>query len=127
MQTTSLQSATLQPWFTVPDGEAAVIFYKAAFNAVETYRLPDAHAGVVVQLEINNAPFWVSDGDAQAPLGGNSLRLILISDEPEAVFTKALRAGATEIFPVGEAHGWRLGRLVDPFGLHWEIGHQISS
>jgi len=47
-------------------------------------------------------------------------------EEPEAFFEKALNAGAKEIFPVGEEHGWKLGRLVDPFGLHWEIGHQIS-
>ena len=30
-----------------------------------------------------------------------------------------------EVFPVGTAHGWKLGRLVDPFGLHWEIDHPL--
>jgi PhnB protein len=34
-------------------------------------------------------------------------------------------AGATEIDPVGEEHGWRLGRIQDPFGHHWEIGKPL--
>ena len=38
----------------------------------------------------------------------------------------ALAAGAEEVFPVGEEHGWRLGRLIDPMGLHWEIGKMLS-
>ena len=41
------------------------------------------------------------------------------------LFAQAIKGNATEIFPVGEGHGWRLGRLCDPFGLHWEIGHQL--
>jgi len=45
----------------------------------------------------------------------------------EAPDARALAAGASEIFPVGEGHGWRLGRLADPFGLHWEIGHPLEA
>jgi len=51
--------------------------------------------------------------------------MILTVGDPETVFAHALAAGASEIFPVGEAHSWRLGRLVDPCGLHWEIGHPL--
>jgi PhnB protein len=51
--------------------------------------------------------------------------MILTTAAPDALFDQALKAGATQIFPVGEEHGWRLGRLVDPFGLHWEIGHPL--
>lgn len=39
---------------------------------------------------------------------------------------RAIAAGAREIVPVAEAYGWRLGRVVDPFGHHWEIGHPLS-
>ncbi len=121
---------SIAPWLSLNDGEKAVEFYKSAFNAVETYRLKDSGAGLVVRLSINGAEFWIS-GDAslntktETPLGGNNTRMILIVDDPEAYFSKALKEGATQIFPVGEDHGWRLGRLSDPFGLHWEIGHQI--
>jgi PhnB protein len=46
--------------------------------------------------------------------------------DPDAVFACALAAGATEVFPVGEAHGWRLGRLIDPFGHEWEVGRRLD-
>jgi len=46
--------------------------------------------------------------------------------DPDAVFRQARSAGATEVFPVGEEHGWRLGRVVDPFGHHWEIGRPLE-
>jgi len=52
--------------------------------------------------------------------------MILTVADPDAVFERALIAGATEVFPVGEEHGWRLGRVADPFGLHWEIGYQLA-
>jgi PhnB protein len=52
--------------------------------------------------------------------------LILTVADPDAVFARALAAGAAEVFPVGEAHGWRLGRLVDPFGHHWEIRRRLG-
>ena len=119
---------TIAPWLTVLNGEEAVSFYKTAFDAVETYRLetPD---GLIVRLSVNGAEFWVSGGSEDVAkvqlLGGSSIRMILTVDDPDTFFAKALKAGASEVFPVGEEHGWRLGRLVDPFGLHWEIGYQL--
>ena len=55
-------------------------------------------------------------------IGGGTVRMLLIVEDPEAVLDRAVAAGATEIYPVGEEHGWRLGRIEDPFGHHWEIG-----
>lgn len=129
MPSNTMQS-TIAPWLTVADGEKAVAFYKAAFGATETYRLPEPEAGVVVKLNINGAAFWVSSGSmpadkSQITLGGDSVRMILTTADPDALFAQAIKAGATEIFPIGEDHDWRLGRLVDPFGLHWEIGYQL--
>jgi len=85
----------------------------------------------VVQLSIHGSQFWVSgegEGNAQedsSPVGGNSVRMILVVNDPEIIFKKAIDSGAKEIFPVGEEYGWKLGRICDPFGLHWEIGHQL--
>lgn len=125
------KNVSLEPWLTLKDGERAVQFYKDAFSAVETYRLQDPDGGLVVKLSVHGAGFWVSsesgaDNEVNTTLGGNNVRMILIVVDPDSFFTQALNAGATEIFPVGEGHGWRLGRLLDPFGLHWEIGHQLS-
>ena len=125
---------SIAPWLSVRDGEQAVAFYKAAFGATEVYRLevPEG-GGVVVRLSVAGAEFWVSgessedpDAHAEASLGGGSVRMILTVAEPEDVLARAVAAGASEIFPVGEEHGWRLGRVADPFGLHWEIGYQLA-
>ena len=84
--------------------------------------------GVIVRLSVNGAEFWVSEeSEPQIPLGGGSIRMILTVADPDAFFAQALGAGAKEVFPVNEANGWRLGRLVDPSGLHWEIGHPLAS
>jgi PhnB protein len=121
---------TIAPWLTVRNGEQALRFYQEAFGAKVVYRLQsDPNAGVVVRLSVEGAEFWLSGGqpheaDVQC-LGGGSVRIILTVADPDAIFTQALAAGASEVFPVAEAHGWRLGRLVDPFGLHWEVGHPL--
>jgi PhnB protein len=130
MKSTSPSIPTsITPWITVRDGERALSFYREAFGAKVVYRLEDPHAGVVARLSVNGAQFWISDGaeTAQVPecASGGTVRMILTVADPEAVFAQAIRAGAKEIFPVGVQHGWRIGRLADPFGLHWEIGHMI--
>ena len=123
---------SIAPWLSVQDVTKAAAFYKDAFNAVEIYRLEAPDGGLVVQLDINGAAFWLSsstpeqDGTATLPLGGGNVRMILTISNPDVLFTKALQSGATEVFPIGEDYGWRLGRLIDPFGLHWEIGHPVS-
>jgi PhnB protein len=120
---------TIAPWLTVRNGEQALRFYQKAFGATVVYRLADPDAGVVARLSVEGAEFWVSDGQpgepAPEPLGGGSVRMILTVGDPDTFFAQALAAGSSEVFPVGEEHGWRLGRLVDPFGLHWEIGHPL--
>jgi PhnB protein len=118
----------IAPWLSVRNSLEALRFYKLAFDAVETYRL-DVPGGVIARLSVNGAEFWISDGqDTANPemLGGGSIRIILTVPNPEEVLSRAIAAGASEIFPVGEAHGWRLGRIADPFGLHWEIGYHIA-
>jgi PhnB protein len=119
------------PWLSVRNGARAIEFYKAAFGAVESHRLEDPAGAVVAKLTVNGAIFWVSGESPEnynsTPelVGGDTVRLILIVPDPDAAFARALKAGASQVFPVGEEHGWRLGRVVDPFGLHWEIGHEL--
>ena len=52
--------------------------------------------------------------------------MLLIVADPAAVCARAIAAGATEVVPVADAYGWRLGRIVDPAGHHWEIGRPIT-
>jgi PhnB protein len=124
-------TCTIAPWLTVRNGEQALRFYQEAFGATVVYRLQDPGAGVVARLSVEGAEFWLGDEqtDESEPesVGGGSVRIILTVADPDKVFARALAAGASEVFAVGEAHGWRLGRLVDPFGLHWEIGHPLDA
>jgi PhnB protein len=122
---------SIAPWLSVRDGARAVQFYRSAFGAVETYRLEAPDGAVVARLSVQGADFWLSgespkDGkfSPESP-GGGPIRMILTVPDPDAVFRQALAAGASEVFPVGEGHGWRLGRVVDPFGHHWEIGRPL--
>jgi PhnB protein len=59
-------------------------------------------------------------------IGGATSRTLLVADDPGAVLRRAIDAGATEKSPVRDEHGWRLGRIVDPFGHEWEIGKPIG-
>ena len=121
---------SIAPWLSVRNSAQAVDFYKSAFGAIEVYRL-DAGGGVVAKLSVNGAEFWLSDESPEhgnfspESLGGGTVRMILTVPDPDGVFKQALEAGASEVFPVGEEYGWRLGRVVDPFGHHWEIGRPL--
>jgi PhnB protein len=123
---------SIAPWLTVSDGVNAIEFYRAAFGAEEVYHLDDPGGGVVSRLEIDGGEFWLSGDPPQAnsaPDGSSAapkVRMIWTIADPDTAFARALAAGASEVFPVSEGYGWRVGRLVDPFGHHWEIGHQLE-
>jgi PhnB protein len=121
--------AAVTATLSVRDCPRAIEFYKAAFGAQELYRVPD---GGVAQLSVAGAPFWVAEESPQhlnfspQSLGGCSVRMLLIVNDPAATCAQAVAAGARQVAPVADQHGWRLGRIVDPFGHHWEIGRQIG-
>jgi PhnB protein len=118
---------SIAPWLSVSGATEAVDYYKAAFGAVERYRLDDDGKVVVAQLAIGGADFWLQeDGDSTPEsLGGLSVRMILTVDDPDSVFEQAVAAGAIPVGAVSEDHGWRVGRVADPFGHHWEIGKPL--
>jgi PhnB protein len=124
----------VQVQLSVRRGWEAVEFYKAAFAAVEVYRFGgEATREVVAQLAVGETLFWVEDESpphhhfSPESLGGATARLLLVVDDPRSVVERAVAAGATEIYPVAEEHGWLLGRVVDPFGHHWEIGKPLTA
>jgi PhnB protein len=118
---------------SVRHGAKAVEFYKAAFGAHEVFRVEDPGGDVVSRLSVAGAEFWLADESpdhgnfSPESLGGGTVRMILTVLDPDAVFRDAVEAGAREVYAVHEEHGWRLGRLVDPFGHHWEIGRPLES
>ncbi|HYO46171.1 MAG TPA: VOC family protein [Gemmatimonadota bacterium] len=119
----------VMPYLGVREAAAAIEFYRQAFGAKDMGRLnlPDgriAHAaidigGAVVMLADEN-PEW---GNFAPPsLGGTTVRLHLYVDAVDAVFARAIAAGAKEVIPVADQfYGDRSGRLEDPFGHQWIV------
>lgn len=127
--------ARILPQLSVRQGRAAVKFYQDAFGATKVYRVggTDENPELVSQLTIGEASFWVSDESpthgnfSPESLNGGTVRMLLIVDNPDAAIARAVGAGATEMYPAANEHGWRLGRVLDPFGHHWEIGKPLGA
>lgn len=124
---------TITTMLYVRRSAAAVDFYTRAFGATPLMRLDNDDGTVVANLAIGKGNFWVAEESpahqnfSPESVGGNSMHPVLIVDDPHAVFQQAMEAGASSICPVrDEEYGWRIGRLVDPFGHHWEIGRPLS-
>jgi PhnB protein len=126
------RKATIEPMLSVRNGAKAVEFYRAAFGADELFRQDDG-GSVVAQLSVGGAVFWVADESPEhmnfspETLGGGTIRLVMIVGDPDAAFETAVAAGAKVVRPVvDEPYHWRVGRVVDPFGHHWEIGKPLE-
>ncbi len=123
---------SIAPMLSVRNGARAVEFYKAALGATEIFRLDGEDGAVVARLSLGDAEFWVADESPEhlnfspESLGGGSVRMVMTVEEPDAAFERAVAAGATVVRPVSNDYGWRLGRIVDPFGHHWEIGKPLT-
>jgi PhnB protein len=127
------QKTGIAPMPSVRQGAKAIEFYKAAFGAGELFRIDSESGEVVARLSVGAAEFWVADESPEhqnfspESLGGGSVRMVMTVADPDAVFAQAVTAGATVVWPVSNQHGWRLGRIVDPFGHHWEIGKPLAN
>jgi PhnB protein len=124
-------STSITATLSVRNGRDAVRFYESAFNAKVLHRVDNESGAVVAQLSVSGAVFWVADESPEhqnyspASLGGCSVRMLLIVSDPDDVCRTAVAAGARQIVPVSENHGWRLGRILDPFGHLWEIARPL--
>lgn len=123
---------SIAPMLSVRRGAQAIEFYKAAFGAAEAFRHDDESGAVIARLSVDGAEFWVADESpdhlnfSPETLKGGTARLVLVVRDPDAAFARAVAAGANVVQPMENNYGWRLGRVVDPFGHHWEIGKPLS-
>jgi PhnB protein len=123
---------SIAPMLSVRGGAKAVEFYKTAFGAKEAFRHDDGSGSVVARLSLDGAEFWVADESPEhknfspESLGGGTVRMVLVVNEPDAAFDRAVKAGASVVHPMSNEYGWRLGRVVDPYGHHWEIGKPLT-
>jgi PhnB protein len=124
---------SLVPTLSVKNGATAIEFYKKAFDAVEAMRIESPDGLVVAELSIGEARFFIAD---ESPEYGNlspetakgvTARMGLFVADPDAVADRAVKAGATLLYPVADQdYGYRLGAVKDPFGHVWEIARKLE-
>ncbi len=124
----------LSPLIIVRNSLEALQWYKQVFGAREKFRLTDRAGSIVhTEAEINGALLMLADeqGDfnnTPEKLGGSAVVLHLRLENVDEVFQKALKAGATEIFPLADQfYGERAGRFKDPFGHMWILSKSIEN
>jgi PhnB protein len=125
---------TATPYLIIRGAARALDFYKAAFGAMELFRMPMpgdriGHA----EIRIGDSPIMLADEcpemGAQSPeaLGGTSVSLMLYVDDADAMTAQAVAAGATVIRPIqNQFYGDRSATLSDPFGHKWTIATHIE-
>lgn len=126
-----MPGVSIQPELWVDRPGTAVAFYEAAFGATVLHRVGDGE-DIVAQLRIGDAAFWVTGTSEEmrrfspVSIGGATSRTLLVVEDPDAVMQQALDTGATQISASADEHGWRIGRISDPFGHEWEIGKPLG-
>jgi PhnB protein len=111
----------------------AIEFYKKAFGAVEGGRLPGPDGRIMhAQIRIGDSavmlvdemPEWGALGPKA--LKGASVTIHLYVENADAVFERAVKAGAKVVMPIADQFwGDRYGKLEDPFGHHWSIATHL--
>ena len=126
-------------YLTVTDGEAAIAFYRAAFNAEEVFRNPadDGKRLLHARLAINNGMIMLSDdfpeyrgGQSRAAAPGQPTGVMLAMSVPDVdvMFSSAVAAGATPLMPPADMFwGERFCQLRDPFGHEWALNGPVKA
>ncbi len=122
----------LHSFLVVSDAIAAIRFYCNAYGAIVQQQYDQGNGRTIAKLSIDNNEFWLGSEEPEfgnygpSTLKGSPVRMILIVQDPEALFAQAVTAGATQICPVRTEESWKIGKLTDPFGHIWEIGHPLT-
>ena len=112
---------TITPNIIAEDAERAVSFLKQAFGATENYRLTLSD-GRITHCELRIGNSVINLGTAMEGWPAHGLIAQIFVEAPDALFEKAVQAGATAIAPMTDMFfGIREGRLADPFGNIWII------
>lgn len=127
---------TITPGLTVSDAKAAIAFYKKAFGAEENGDIclgPDGKQVMHAEVKIGDSIIMINDEFPKMgcvgpnALGGSPVSLFIYVDNVDAVFDRAVKAGATVTMPVADQFwGDRYGQVVDPYGHKWGISTHIA-
>jgi PhnB protein len=115
---------TVTPYLVAEDGPALLDFAQAAFGAKETGRFIGAVGGVHGEARFGDTMMMLGGGVPGRPFTGKTMTaaLHLYVEDTDAVYQKALQAGATSIgAPQDHDYGERGASVKDPFGNYWYI------
>jgi len=120
---------SLTPYLVCKGAEKAIDFYTKVFGAEEMVRMPGPDGQIMhAEVKIGNAILMLADENKEQghlspqTLGGSGSSVMFYTDDVDAVFNRAVAAGAkAEMPPVDMFWGDRMGNLVDPFGHKWAI------
>jgi PhnB protein len=120
----------LTVYILVRGGTEAIEFYKKAFGAVECLRMPGPDGKTIAhaELKIGDSMLMLADeagaplGRAPQTLGGTPFCFVMYVADVDAVFHRAVEAGATVLQPLqNKFYGDRSGVIADPFGHNWAL------
>jgi PhnB protein len=126
---------TLTPSLVVKGGRDAIEFYKNVFGAevIAIMPGPDGQSVMHGELKIGDSHLFVNDEfpdmGVKSPksLGGTASSVHVYVPDVDAVFERAVKAGATVRMPVSDMFwGDRYGKLCDPFGHDWAIATRVE-
>ena len=125
---------TITPHLNVRDATQALNFYKRAFGAVETVRMPGPGGKILhAAIRIGDSHLFLADEmpewGSRSPqtIGGTATAICLYVDDADAVFNQAVSAGAKVVMPLADQFwGDRYGKLADPFGHEWAVATHLE-
>lgn len=124
----------VSPYLSVVGAAAAIEFYGTVFGATERMRMP-APGGMIghAEIQIGDSVIMLSDEapdmGARSPraLGGSPVTISVYVEDVDAVYGRALGAGATSLQPLTDQfYGDRSGQFEDPFGHRWHVATHVE-
>jgi PhnB protein len=120
---------SVTPYLVIDGAAKAIEFYKNAFGAVELFRMDKPCGGIAhAEIKIGDSPVMLADEFPEygirgpKALSGTPVSLMIYVEDCDAVFRKAVTAGASvKQEPADQFWGDRMGKIEDPFGHIWSI------
>lgn len=112
---------TITPYLVVNGAAALIDFLKAAFDGVERLRVPTPNGSIMhAEVAIGNGAIELADANPRFSSSPADIHLYV--PNCDETYERAIRAGATSVYPVADQHwGDRQGAVNDAFGNHWYI------
>jgi PhnB protein len=124
---------SVTPYLIVDGAAAAIAFYDKAFGAKELFRLPMGDKVGHAEIMIGDSHLMLSDEWPDMNLrgpkarGGPTASLMVYVDDVDAMFARAVKAGATvEKDLADQFWGDRTGTVVDPYGHRWMFATHVE-